>query len=82
MLSPALTILALAATAVADPTPPALTFLFSVNLTMPATVELGSVPYGTRGVISIDGGAFKGPRLQGVSVCPRQLCGIESRATC
>lgn len=61
-----LSLLALAATAVAAPTPPALTFLYSVNLTMPAGTELGHVPYGSRALLPISGGTFSGPKLNGI----------------
>ena len=60
-----LSLLALAASAVATPTPPPLTFLYSVNLTMPAGTELGHVPYGSRALLPISGGTFSGPKLNG-----------------
>ena len=59
-------LLALAATgAVAAPAPPPLTYLYSVNLTFGETVSIGSVPYGSRDLLPISGGAFSGPKLSG-----------------
>ncbi|KAK3385859.1 hypothetical protein B0H63DRAFT_560362 [Podospora didyma] len=60
-----LALLAFAATGLADPTPPALTYLYSVNLTFAAPVEIGSVPTGNRAILTIAGGAFSGPKLNG-----------------
>ncbi|KAK3317559.1 hypothetical protein B0T19DRAFT_435193 [Cercophora scortea] len=58
-------LLALAAKGLADPKPPALTYLYSVNLVMPAGVDIGSVPYGKRALLPISGGTFSGPKLNG-----------------
>ncbi|KAK1773702.1 hypothetical protein QBC45DRAFT_455288 [Copromyces sp. CBS 386.78] len=60
-----LSLLALAASAVAAPTPPPLTYLYSVNLTMPAGTDLGHVPYRSRALLPISGGTFSGPKLNG-----------------
>ncbi|KAH8890355.1 hypothetical protein GQ53DRAFT_867235 [Thozetella sp. PMI_491] len=59
--------LSLAALGLADPKPPTLTYLYSVNLTIPsaANVDIGSGPQGSRGILSITGGAFSGPKLKG-----------------
>ncbi len=61
--------LALVASAVgaaaADPKPPTLTYLYSITLDMGAPVQIGSTPTGTRGVLSITGGTFAGPKLSG-----------------
>lgn len=68
-----LSLLALAASAaspaLAAPTPPSLTYLYSVNLTMPAGTDLGQVPYGSRALLPISGGTFAGPKLNG-ELCP------------
>ncbi|KAK4204583.1 hypothetical protein QBC40DRAFT_303452 [Triangularia verruculosa] len=57
---------ALAATALAaDPTPPPLTYLFSVNLTFAEPISIGSVPYGTRDLLTISGGTAVGPKISG-----------------
>ncbi|KAJ4382512.1 hypothetical protein N0V85_008566, partial [Neurospora sp. IMI 360204] len=59
-----LSLLALTASAafpaLAIPTPPSLTYLYSVNLTMPAGTNLGHVPYGSRALLPISGGTFSG----------------------
>ncbi len=60
-----LAVVAAAAVATADPKPPAVTFLYTANLTIPASVNVGSVPTGSRGVLSIAGGTFAGPKLSG-----------------
>lgn len=69
MKSLALSLLGLAATVIATPTPPTFTYLYSVNLTIPAAanIDLGSVPLGTRSILSITGGTFWGPKLTGQS---------------
>ncbi|KAK3313166.1 hypothetical protein B0H66DRAFT_538240 [Apodospora peruviana] len=64
-LSAALAVSASNCVRAAEPTPPPLSFLYSVKLLMPPTVELGSVPYGSRGIIPINGGTFSGPKLNG-----------------
>ncbi len=61
----ALALVAASAVAAADPKPPAVTFLYTANLTIPAPVNVGSVPTGSRGVMSIVGGTFAGPKLSG-----------------
>jgi len=58
--------LGLAATALAaTPTPPPLTYLYSVNLTFGNPIAIGSVPYGSRDLLTISGGTFSGPKLSG-----------------
>lgn len=67
MLSIVTTVLALASAALAAPAPPNLTYLYQVNLTMPASavVDIGNVPFGKRAVLGITGGSFEGPRMKG-----------------
>ncbi len=69
MLSLSVLLLSLAATGLgwplADPKPPALTYLYTVNLTSPAPINVGAGPRGIRQVIPISGGAFSGPKLSG-----------------
>ena len=65
MLRPLTTLLSALAIVTAAPTPPPLTFLYNVKLLMPPTVNIGSVPYGSRGIIPISGGTFTGPKLNG-----------------
>jgi hypothetical protein len=68
MLSLPLTVLALAATALADPTAPKLTYLYSANVTFGTTVSIGAVALGTRNVQPIAGGTFSGPKLSGTLI--------------
>ncbi len=68
MFGSSLLVLSLAALGLAaDPKPPALTFLYAINLTIPnaATVQIGNTPTGARGLLSITGGSFWGPKLNG-----------------
>ncbi|KAK3998026.1 hypothetical protein QBC44DRAFT_229080 [Cladorrhinum sp. PSN332] len=58
-------IAALLTVASADPAPPPLTYLYSVNLTFAAPVSIGSVPYGTRDLLTISGGNVAGPKING-----------------
>ncbi|OAA64383.1 Outer membrane protein, beta-barrel [Niveomyces insectorum RCEF 264] len=58
-------VLAAASGARADPKPPTLTFLYSINLTMAASLDIGSTPTGSRGILPITGGTFSGPKLNG-----------------
>ncbi|KAL2268046.1 hypothetical protein VTJ83DRAFT_2892 [Remersonia thermophila] len=60
-----LVLLAVTALAQNTPTPPGLTFLYSLNCTLGAAYSVGSGPHGNRVVIPITGGTFKGPRLSG-----------------
>ncbi|KAK4652757.1 hypothetical protein QC762_500462 [Podospora pseudocomata] len=60
----ALCALAVAALAV-NPAPPTLTYLFSVNLTFAEPISIGSVPYGTRDLLTISGGNAVGPKISG-----------------
>ncbi|KAK4160843.1 hypothetical protein QBC43DRAFT_219053, partial [Cladorrhinum sp. PSN259] len=48
-----------------DPSPPPLTYLYSVNLTFAAPVSIGSVPYGSRDLLTISGGNVAGPKING-----------------
>ncbi|KEY73872.1 hypothetical protein S7711_06082 [Stachybotrys chartarum IBT 7711] len=49
----------------ATPPAPGLTFLYSLNCTLGASVNVGAGPRGSRTVIPITGGTFTGPRLTG-----------------
>lgn len=51
----------------ATPPAPGLTFLYSLNCTLGASVNVGTGPRGSRTVIPITGGTFTGPRLTGMS---------------
>ncbi|KAK0713407.1 hypothetical protein B0T26DRAFT_610548, partial [Lasiosphaeria miniovina] len=53
------------ATGLADPKPPALTWLYSVNITFAAPIEIGAVPTGNRAILTISGGSFAGPKIAG-----------------
>ena len=66
MLSIVLLFASLAATAVADPAPPVFSYLYSVNLTMPAGVTIGNGPSGSRAILPISGGTFWGPKFNGL----------------
>lgn len=68
MIRSCLASLALAAVAMAgprQPSPPALTYLFSLNITSGATISIGSTPLGDRVFEPILGGSFSGPKLSG-----------------
>ena len=66
MLAFPVALLALAASAfAADPKPPPLTYLYSVNLTFGQPIAIGSVPYGHRDLLTISGGTFSGPKFSG-----------------
>ena len=70
MLRSCLSLLALAAVAIAgpiQPSPPALTYLFSLNITSGATINIGTTPLGDRVFEPIIGGSFDGPELSGES---------------
>ncbi len=56
----------LAATAAGLAPPPALTFLFSSNLTLGAPIPIGNGPLGARQVVPVAGGTFAGPKLSGM----------------
>ncbi|KAK4098464.1 hypothetical protein N658DRAFT_431912 [Parathielavia hyrcaniae] len=47
------------------PSPPGLTYLYSVNCTLAPPIPVGSGPHGSRLVIPIVGGTFSGPKLNG-----------------
>ncbi|KAK3901800.1 hypothetical protein C8A05DRAFT_44626 [Staphylotrichum tortipilum] len=49
----------------ATPSPPGLSFLYSLNCTLSASIPVGAGPHGTRVVIPITGGTFSGPKLKG-----------------
>lgn len=51
--------------AAAAPKPPTLSFLYSVNITMGATLDIGTTTIGSRGILPIIGGTFWGPKLSG-----------------
>ena len=71
MLSLPLSLLTLAATALAaDPAPPKLTYLYSANLTFAAPITIGSVPSGSRNLLTISGGTVKGPKINGTPPPP------------
>lgn len=62
--------LLLAATGALAQTPPAtpkLTFLYSLNCTLGASLDVGATPVGSRRVIPITGGTFSGPKISGTS---------------
>lgn len=70
MIRSCLSLLSLAAVAIAgprQPSPPALTYLFSLNITSGATISIGSTPLGDRVFEPITGGSFSGPKLSGKS---------------
>ncbi|KAK4222851.1 hypothetical protein QBC38DRAFT_426536 [Podospora fimiseda] len=49
----------------AAPSPPPLTYLYSVNLTFANPITIGSVPYGHRDLLIVNGGNVAGPKLNG-----------------
>lgn len=51
--------------ALADPTPPGYSYLYTVNATLAPAIEVGPGPQGDRRVIPIIGGEFTGPKLKG-----------------
>ena len=53
-----------------SPSKPALTYLFSVNVTTSATVSIGTTPFGERAFIPITGGSFSGPKVSGKTRSP------------
>ncbi|KAI1334454.1 hypothetical protein F5Y15DRAFT_289832 [Xylariaceae sp. FL0016] len=59
-------ILAYIQLALADPTPPGLTYLYTVNATLGTSIDVGTGPEGQRTVIPITGGTFSGPKLSGI----------------
>lgn len=67
MLVCALLLLSFASRSAADPTPPALTYLFTANLTTPdsSVINIGTNPLGDRSGVVITGGTFQGPKLTG-----------------
>jgi hypothetical protein len=58
---------ALAGKVLADPKPPTFTYLYSINLTMPAGINIGNTPAGSRAILPISGGSFRGPKFNGSS---------------
>lgn len=70
MLSSILLTTLCAVTALAQTTPPApptLTYLYTLNCTLGQSLPIGTGPRGSRTVIPITGGAFSGPKLNGIS---------------
>ena len=65
LLTPFLAASGLAGVQAATPTPPTLTYLYSLNCTLGTSINVGTGPHGTRTVIPITGGTFAGPRLSG-----------------
>ncbi|KAK1752864.1 hypothetical protein QBC47DRAFT_430933 [Echria macrotheca] len=49
----------------ATPKTPGLTFLYSLNCSLGTSLPVGLGPEGTRTVIPITGGSFKGPKIAG-----------------
>lgn len=47
------------------PSPPGLTFLYTLNCTLGTTIDIGYGPRGHRVAIPITGGYFNGPRMSG-----------------
>jgi hypothetical protein len=65
-------VLCLAASAVSAcaqnaPAAPSLTYLYSLNCTLGASLDVGGGPHGSRVVIPITGGTFSGPKLKGMA---------------
>ncbi|KAK3693180.1 hypothetical protein B0T22DRAFT_504698 [Podospora appendiculata] len=52
-------------TPTATPTPPSLTYLYSLNCTLGTAIQIGAGPHGNRVAIPITGGTFSGPKLSG-----------------
>ena len=68
-LAPLLCLAASAVSACAQKTPaaPSLTYLYSLNCTLGASLQVGGGPHGSRVVIPITGGTFSGPKLKGMT---------------
>lgn len=49
------------------PIVPTVTYLYSVNLTMPTPLHVGMSPLGNRTVYRMTGGTFEGPKLKGLT---------------
>lgn len=69
------------------PSPPGLTFLYTLNCTLGTVLDIGYGPRGHRVAIPITGGYFKGPRLSGEIALftpdlptPPGQCGMEQVA--
>lgn len=60
-----LTASAVSACAQNTPAAPSLTYLYSLNCTLGAPIQVGGGPHGSRVVIPIVGGTFSGPKLSG-----------------
>lgn len=58
-------VLAAAGYAVAEPTRPGLTYLYSLNGTLGEPFTTGVGPHGTRAVLTVLGGPFSGPNISG-----------------
>lgn len=51
--------------AATTPKPPTTTFLYSINITMSAPLDIGTTATGSRSILPIAGGTFSGPKLSG-----------------
>jgi hypothetical protein len=49
------------------PSPPTLTYLYTLNCTLADAITIGPGPRGSRVAIPITGGTFAGPKLNGTS---------------
>ncbi|CAJ2514035.1 Uu.00g021540.m01.CDS01 [Anthostomella pinea] len=65
MRSLAIFVIAFLQLVLADPAPPGLAYLYTVNVTLGDAIDVGLGPKGTRIVIPITGGTFSGPKLSG-----------------
>ncbi|OIW25549.1 hypothetical protein CONLIGDRAFT_663322 [Coniochaeta ligniaria NRRL 30616] len=65
MFTATILVVSLIVTAFADPKPPSFTYLYSINLTMPAGINIGNTPAGGRAILPISGGTFWGPKFNG-----------------
>lgn len=66
MLSSLLSVAALAVgVSAATPKPPTLDYLYSINISMTAPLDIGATAIGSRGILPITGGTFWGPKLSG-----------------
>jgi len=63
----------LAGAAVAAPTTPTLTHLYTANLTVSKPISAGVGPLGARQIIPFVGGTFAGPKLNGMLSLPPPL---------
>ncbi len=86
MVSAALLFVSLAATALAVPTTPTLTYLFTANFSVAAPINIGATPLGTRQVVTMTGGTVSGPKVNGnlpfVSLGEAALPTLQRGLTC